>query len=161
MNHFTLPQRQNSMKISANIWGFCAVKNTRVTRTSKRHKNAVSTMSRKVGWREEPGSSIVEIINPSSPSASGRWWMSILRRQKKPVLTWKLFVLIYSSFFFNWLAVNLGRYWGLLPWRAWQYLQSHSAAWKKEWLQDWLSLDLWRLSSHAESPGFAMHGGSR
>ena len=49
------------MKIRANIWGFGGIKNARVTRTSRRHKNAASTMSRKFGWREEPGVSIVEM----------------------------------------------------------------------------------------------------
>lgn len=54
-HHLTLAQRASSIPISANICIFPAVMNASPMNTTRRNVNALSTMSRKVGFRDEPG----------------------------------------------------------------------------------------------------------
>jgi hypothetical protein len=55
----------------ANTWGFPAVKKARIINTKKSIRNAQSTISRNVGWREEPGCKMVEKKDSDALSGLG------------------------------------------------------------------------------------------
>jgi len=59
-HHLILAQRASSMPISAKICIFPAVMNASAVNTARRDANAPSTMSKKVGFKDEPGLRMVE-----------------------------------------------------------------------------------------------------
>lgn len=69
--HFTLNHKHSSIPMRANTWGFPAVKKARIINTRKSIKNAQSTISRNVGWREEPGCKMVEKKDSDALSGFG------------------------------------------------------------------------------------------
>jgi hypothetical protein len=63
-----LAQRAISMPINANMCIFPAVMNASAMNTTKRNANAPSTMSRKVGCKDEPG---LRMVDKKDSSSSG------------------------------------------------------------------------------------------
>jgi hypothetical protein len=73
----------------ANTCGFPAVKKTRMIKTRRSIRNEQSTISRNVGWREEPGCKMVEKKDSDALSGAGvvcgmpMAMTSLVRRQQR------------------------------------------------------------------------------